>query len=266
MEKEELLDSLNKLKAGYISILNDLEVMKNWGKIQLEALYATKIGKYEVELLELKIELKSLKKKIQLAHQSINKGKYPNFDEIEEKVLEIKQKTYNEILEAKEKVAFGKAVLNNLASPEDSMELRKIFRNIAKSLHPDINPNLTVEQKEIWHLFHNAYKNGDLDKMKALEIVYAEQLKSSQQKPKELSIEDILLQTAMLKQGILELEEQKKQIESEFPFKIAEQIRDEEWTKEQQDRLKMEIDEFTKAIKEQQEIYELIKETYGNGK
>ncbi|WP_297983964.1 hypothetical protein [uncultured Chryseobacterium sp.] len=264
MEKPELLDALAKLKAGYISILNDLEVMKNWGKVQLEALYATKIGKFEIELLELKIELKALKKKIQLAHQEINLGKYPNFEEIDERVNEMTKEAYREIVEEKDKLAFGKAVLSNLGSPEDSMELRKIYRNIAKKLHPDINPHLSKQQKEIWQLFQNAYKNGDLDKMKALEIVYQDDLKNTENNTDELSIENILLQTAMLTQGIKELEEQKKLLESEFPFKIAEEIRDEEWVKEQQDRLQREIDEFKLAISEKNEIYELLKETYGN--
>ena len=264
MTKQELIESLKKLKAGYISILNDLEVMKNWGKVQLEALYATKIGKYEVELLELKILIKTLKKKIQWAHQEINSRKYPDFVEIENRASELMKEAYQEINEAKSKVNFGKAVLSNLGSPEDSMELRKIFRNIAKSLHPDINPNLTEEQQELWHLFHSAYKSGDLDKIKALEIVFEEQLKDFETSQKELSEEDILMQTAMLKQGILELESQKKDLENDFPFTIEDKIRDEDWVAEKQESLTKEIEELKEYLKLKEADYQLIKETYGS--
>lgn len=59
------MNDLKILKSGYLSVLNDLDVMKNWGKVQLEALYATQIGQYEVEILELNIEIRTLKKKIQ---------------------------------------------------------------------------------------------------------------------------------------------------------------------------------------------------------
>lgn len=263
MTRQELLEALNKLKAGYISIMNDLEIMRNWGKVQLEALYATRIGQFEIRLLELKIELKSLKKKIQLAHQYINRGEYPDFEEIEAKVSEMVKEAYKEIHQEKQKVSFGKAVLSNLGSPEESMELRKIFRNIARSLHPDVNPDLTEEQKEIWHLFHSAYKNGDLEKMKALEIVYEQELKSAAEERKELSDEDILLQTATLKQGIKELEEQKKELEADFPFNIADKIRDEDWVEEKQEALKKEIEQFEAAVKEKNDIYHLLKETYG---
>lgn len=262
MTREELLESLSNLKAGYIASLNSLDVMKNWGKVQLEALYATRIGVFKIEVLELQIELKSLKKKIQFCHQYINRDQSPPFVEIEEKVKLMTAQAYEEIHQEKEKVVFGKAVLTNLKSPEDSAELRKIFRNIAKSLHPDINPNLTHEQQEIWHLFYTAYKEGDLDKMKALEVVYAEEIKQFQNQNKELSEEDILLQTAMLKQGILELENEIQQLNSAFPFNIAELIRDDEWVEEQQSLLKKEIEELKIAVKEKREIYQLIKETY----
>ena len=71
MDRKELLESLDKLKKGYISSINTLEIMMNWGRVQLESLYATKIGKYKIELLELNIQLKALKKKIQFCHQYI---------------------------------------------------------------------------------------------------------------------------------------------------------------------------------------------------
>ena len=140
--------------------------------------------------------------------------------------------------------------------------MKKIFRNIAKVLHPDVNPDMSQEQLEIWHLFYAAYKEGNLDKLKALEVVYADDIMKFQKENEEISEEDILLQTAMLKQGILELEEQIQELNGEFPFTIADQIRDDEWVEEQQTLLKKEIEELKVAVKEKQEIYQLIKETY----
>lgn len=262
MTRDELLKSLETLKAGYIASLNSLDVMKNWGKTQLEALYATRIGRFKVQILELQITYKALKKKIQLCYQYINQNQSPCFEDIEYKVSRMMEEAYGEILDQKEKVAFARAILSNLASPEESAELRKIFRNVAKSLHPDINPNLTEKQQEIWHLFHSAYKDNDLEKIKALEIIYADELKKSNQKTADLSDEDILLQTAMLKQGILELEQQIEALNNEFPFNIAEQIRDDQWVEEQQHLLKQEIEQLKEAISEKQKAYELLKELY----
>ena len=58
------------------------------------------------------------------------------------------------------------------------------------------------------------------------------------------------------------MEEDIANLEKEFPFNIADQIRDEEWVEEQQEILKNEIDEIKKVIKEKEEIYKLIRETY----
>ncbi len=262
MDRKELLESLDKLKKGYISSINTLEIMMNWGRVQLESLYATKIGKYKIELLELNIQLKALKKKIQFCHQYINQNKEPAFDKIEAEVEAMIKKAYEEVHLEKQKIVMGKEFLKNLHSPTDSAEIRKIYRNIAKSLHPDINPHLTEYQKELWYIFHKAYKSGDLDRLKALEVAFSEDLKKSEEQNEELSEEEILLQTATLAQGIKELEEDIANLEKEFPFNIADQIRDEEWVEEQQEILKNEIDEIKKVIKEKEEIYKLIRETY----
>ena len=262
MTTQELLTNLQHLKSGYIALLNEVEVMKNWGKVQLEALYSTQIGKYEVELLELQIALKALKKKIQLAHQAINLGGYPDFKQIEAAVAEMTREAVAEITTAKNKVSFGKAVLSNLGSPEDSAELRKVFRTIAKALHPDINPNLTPEQQDVWHQFHAAYKTGDLERFKALEIVYAEVVAAAERDPKDLLDEQILLQTATLKNGIVELTAQKKQLESEFPFTLADQLHDEDWVAEKQQSVIKETEEYKAGLAEKTADYELIKETY----
>lgn len=262
MEKKDLLEALNSLKAGYISALNALDVMKNWGKVQLEALYSTKIGRYKIELLDLQIRYRAVKKKIQLCHQYINRNQNPDFLVIEETVRQMSAGAYKEIHAEKQKLAFGKAVLSNLKSPEDSAEIRKIYRNIARTLHPDINPNLSEKQRELWHTFQKAYKDGDLDRLKAMEIVFADELQQSAQQLKDLPEEEILLQTAQIKQGIAVLEQQIAELEKEFPFNIADLIRDEDWVKEQQETLKKEIAEAQQALKEKEDIYQLLRETY----
>lgn len=260
--ESEIIEQLSVLKMGYISILNELEVMTNWEKIQLEALYETKIGRYKIESLELQIELKGIKKKLQLCHQFINQGEAPNFDHIEVKALIMLANAQKEINDAKAKVSFGINVLNNLASVEDSIELRKIYKTIAKSLHPDVNPNITESQKELWFLFKNAYENGDLDKMKSIQIVYADELKKTNEYQIELSEKDTILQIETLKQGIVDLETRKKELNKQFPFDIAEQIRDEEWVQEKQNLIFEEIKKLKQTLILKQDEYELIRQSY----
>ena len=55
--KEELLEQYDVLKTAYIKLLNDKDVLLNWGKPQLEALYATKIGVHQIEKLKQQLQL-----------------------------------------------------------------------------------------------------------------------------------------------------------------------------------------------------------------
>lgn len=63
MTKEELLSRFDILRTEYIKLLNDKDVLLNWGKPQLEALYATRIGTHQVEQLQLELRIKALKRK-----------------------------------------------------------------------------------------------------------------------------------------------------------------------------------------------------------
>lgn len=61
--KEELLSRFDLLRTEYIKLINDKDVLINWEKPQLEALYSTKIGVYLVEELQLQLYIKALKQR-----------------------------------------------------------------------------------------------------------------------------------------------------------------------------------------------------------
>ena len=54
-----LKDQLDLLKTEYIKLLNDKDVLINWGKPQLEALYNTRIGVHKIQILQLTLQVKS---------------------------------------------------------------------------------------------------------------------------------------------------------------------------------------------------------------
>ena len=70
-----------------------------------------------------------------------------------------------------DKIDKANFLLSNLLSPERSAELRKLYRKLAKELHPDVNQNLTEQQKNLWHAVRRAYESGDLESMRALSVM-----------------------------------------------------------------------------------------------
>ena len=63
MEKEKALEQHDILKVEYIKLLNDKDILVSWGKPQLEALYATRIGIHKINLLQIQLRIKALKRK-----------------------------------------------------------------------------------------------------------------------------------------------------------------------------------------------------------
>lgn len=240
MTKEQLLQENEILKEGYIKLLNDKDVLLTWGKPQLEALYATKIGALQLEQLKLQLAIKALKRKIELVYQYINRNEHPDFIYIELTIAQELALVEKKIMQQSAEITQAKILLTHLSSPERSAELRKIFRKVAKSLHPDINVNITDEQLEIWYKIKDAYNTGDLERLKALQLVFDAQINSTNNAEK-MSEEEIVLQNNSLKQGIVLLEEEIANIKKEFPFNLQDKINDEEWITEQQTTLKTEM-------------------------
>ena len=87
-DKEDYAAAYDLLKTGYIQLMNEKDALLNWGKPQLEALYATKIGLYQIERLKQQLQIKSLKRKIELVQSAINTAQLFNVNEIELKAAE----------------------------------------------------------------------------------------------------------------------------------------------------------------------------------
>ena len=260
LTKDELLEQYDVLKTEYIKLLNDKDVLLNWGKPQLEALYATKIGVHQIEKLKQQLHIKALKRKIELVQSAISKGEEFNANEIE---LAVAAELANAELKIMGQVAAlenAKNILTNLHSPERSAELRKIFKQLAKQLHPDANPQLTAEQMDIWHLVKDAYETGDVEKLKALQVVYEKEINQLKNGLDELTEDELSLRNNALTEGIRLLNEELKNIRSQFPFTIEQQIKDEEWVAAEVAGLQKELAQLKEYENELQQHYlELIK-------
>ncbi len=237
MTKEELLSRFDILRTEYIKLLNDRDVLLNWGKPQLEALYATRIGVYQVEQLQLELRIKALKRKIEMVRSAIVRNLPLDINAIERQVAAELAEAELLIMEQVVAVESGKALLTNLESPQRSSELRQVFRQLAKQLHPDVNPNLTFEQQNIWQMVTDAYNIGDLEKLKALQIVYEKEIINTETLLQQLTEEQLALKNTTLAEGIKQLQLQLADIKNNFPFTIEQDIKDDSWVKQQQDAL-----------------------------
>ena len=73
-----------------------------------------------------------------------------------------------------EKMGFNPFRLPGLGRPKtgpNNARLKQCYRALARRLHPDANPNLSDEQKRMWHQAQEALGRGDLEMMEALLVM-----------------------------------------------------------------------------------------------
>jgi hypothetical protein len=266
MTKEELLSQFDILRTEYIKLLNDKDVLLQWGKPQLEALYATKIGIHQVHRLQIQLHIQALKRKLEIVRSAIARNLPVNVGEIELLVSEELQEAEKAIISQVMEVEKGKQLLTNLESPERSAELRQIFRQMAKHLHPDVNQSLSKEQVQLWHLAKDAYQRGDVEKLRALKVVYEKELMKAEDALSRLTDEELGLRLSVLREGIKLLNNEIAEIKSAFPFDMEEQIRDEEWVNEEVGKIETEIKELRAYEGELILEYESLINGYGGTK
>ena len=241
ISKEELLSQFDILRNEYIKLLNDKDVLLGWNKTQLEALYNTRIGVHQVELLQLQLITKSLKRKLEMVRSIIIKNLPLDVQFIEMIVAaELAAAELNITMQVAA-IEDSKNLLKNLGSPTGAAELRKIFRELAKQLHPDITGDSSPEKQYLWQQVQNAYAMGDVSKLKALKVAYSKELMQGEEAYEELTIEQISLKNETLKEGIKIFNKEIDDIKKEFPFTIENQIKDEDWVKENVDKIQFDI-------------------------
>ncbi|MDR2147063.1 MAG: J domain-containing protein [Tannerella sp.] len=234
MDKGALKEEYFLLKKRYAKLLTNRDFLLGKGKSELEALYHTKIGGKQLELIELRYEVEKLKKMIGLAVNRFKKRKQIDWDEIEAKADAMIDEEDGEY-ERKVYVNQLDTSSNDSALSEREAELRKLYRQLAKILHPDVNRNLSEKQKNLWAAVQSAYNEGDLETLRTLAAMVNEIDYSIDNK----SFPEIELQIKLLKISIKKLTAEVRRIRTAFPFNFEKKLKDKKWVKMQNDRVEM---------------------------
>jgi hypothetical protein len=233
-----VLQEKDLLATEYIRLLNEKQVLLDWRKPHLESLYLLHVGQLQIKKLNLQIQVMALKRKIELVTAAINTGEEPDLVAIETIVASELAEVEQMIIDASKEYAKALVYLDTLESAERSAELRKVFCRLAKKLHPDVIPENTEWHEALWLRVKKAYDEGDLEQLLALEVVYQEEL-NTEPVEDESQLEDRI---ERLKLAIRQLEEENVIIRSSFPFTHEQLLCNEAWIREQQEDLRVEIE------------------------
>ena len=248
--KKQLKEEYERLQLEYAALVAERDELENSEGPSLTALYMEAVGQLQYEVLVLRYEIALLKQKRDLLQAYKNRGEKADLNYVDEQV-EATAKTYNEnIQREEEKIKQAKAYIEEQKEEEkknqenEKRELRDLYRKLVHRLHPDLHPEQTEWEKELFLKVQDAYEKGDLEKLREL----AQQLEAGM--PADAvnneTTEEWEERVNQLKEEIAKIREEIEKILQEFPFTYRERLNNPEWIAQTQDMLRKEIPELEK--------------------
>ena len=121
----------------------------------------------------------------------------------------------------------------------DLMRIRKIYRRIAKMLHPDLHPEVaeSEELRDLWNRMTMAYECNDLKELEELEVLAAAALADRGGKEWKVDVPD-------LEEKIAALENEIAMITDTNPYQYKFLLEDPDAVREKEDALQEEIRQY----------------------
>ena len=202
--------------------------------------YVREFGEETRANFELKVDCISIRKSIAYCQAALNHGKKIDTAAMQQMLALEMQQYYEELqqmAETSEACRHLKAI-----SIYDVQQIKKLYRELAKQLHPDINSEMGRSEKlmEIWNRIVTAYKANDLSELNALQVLANKALKELGMDSEEIDIPNI-------EERIAELEEEIKSIVNKDPYQYRFLLRDPDLVEQKHDELKKEHEEYEEA-------------------
>jgi hypothetical protein len=250
LEYEKFVSSIQELETELACLVYDRDLLLYHACPKLQTEYMLKIGKLEYAVFEYQCNILRVKRKIEIIQAFLNREKSYDIAEIE-KQLDNEYKEYNQKLLEKQKEIDAARLKSSIKeiplTEEESSELKKLYTNIVKKLHPDINPNTTDEQHCQFNDAVNAYKNGDLTELRIIHLLLDKTPVTVSYNPNTMQIlnekkELLINQRNYLKNEI-------NRIENSFPYNVKELHQNKEKLQQKIDQVSIQLTEYHEQYK-----------------
>ena len=214
--------------------------------LQAEMDFTREFGELIRDVFQMKIDCVALKKSITYCQMAANRGEEIDPLSMQEYIDSHMAAYYVQLKDLLQKVDAAKSA--ETISVADVNEIKKIYRRVAKKLHPDVSP-LCTEHPELMEQFQKvliAYKCNDLKTIREAETVINSILDGLGEEAFETPIEDI-------EAKISAVEEEISRIMSAEPYTFRTLLDDPEAVEKKRNELEEELASYTKYRDELQE-------------
>lgn len=246
-EYEELFREAGRLQETLSALILERDELKYHICPDIQADYMLKFGALEYKILELQYKILRIKRQMELIQLQINLQKIVNTIEIEVQLdnefHEYQERLNNKLDEMN--AAFKRDNIDRLTE-EQTREIRRLYNKIVKKLHPDMNPNVTEREKELFVHATEAYKNGDLETIRTIALMIDD---LSQFTEITDSMKELREKIDRLNWLISNIEHEIWYIKQQFPYDQKELLSN-------PDRVEARKKELEKILEEYKEAYE----------
>lgn len=249
-----LQNELEKLRQESAKLYLQAEYLQFEERPLLLALYEKHIGKLLFEEFQLGVEIRLVNLESQLVQAFINRNQKPDEEQIAERIR-LEQVKFKVELEAKE--AEVKAAEDYLNAPtyskEETEELRGLYRMIAKALHPDLHPEQSQQDHDMFLKAVAAYRIGDIHVLRQIALALTEETVA------EIPETDLPQLIEKARASVEAFKQRIDQMNGLFPFIYREQLHNPEWIMEQQVEITERIATAKKELEQRKNYILMLK-------
>ena len=251
-EFQALLSSIQLLETELSDLVYERDNLNYHVCPKIQTEYMLKIGKLEYSIFEYQCNILRVKRKIEMIQAALNREQPYNINEIDKQLDEEHKEYTKKLLEKQKEIDEARLKKDSIGKPlskEESSELKKLYTQIVRKLHPDINPDTTEEQHKQFNDTVNAYKRADLSEIRIIYLLL-EKI-SAKDAETENSMDKLKSKKEMLLNEKDYLLSSIQQIKDTFPYCVLDLLQNNE-------KLQKKIDELSLLLTENRGQYENI--------
>lgn len=248
---KEQSQKLTQLQQTFLDLYTRHKHMVEDEAVIMTSIYLKHLGTLQLELLEKQTEVSRLNMKMMMIQAAINRNEKPDLDAIEADINKRLEVYYAQIKAKAKALDQAKEVLSHLLPPDEVKKLKEVFRLLCKRLHPDLNPNQTDAEKDLFIKVKAAY---DLQQLEVLQKILLSLKDPSANLYTYFTEDERDAQIMHLEQQIASLEDKIEELQQNFPFDIANWLFDENYIAQKQEEIKLQIQHCEEDIKKYEHL------------